>query len=116
MSRNLNTCHVEELYAKRISREKGRPSIPSRIAFGKGNGIRLSGPKPGRRRKTEKEEDKAQVYKDSCDRNMVESRNGIAKRRYGFDLIMAYLADAGKTEAALQFHVPNVAHLVLAVV
>ena len=80
-------------------------------AFCKERGIRLSGPKLGRPRKDEAEEDKAQAYRDSCDRNMVESRSGIAKRRYGLDLIMAYLAETGKTEAALQILVMNVAHL-----
>ena len=80
-------------------------------AFCKERGIRLSGPKLGRPRKDEEEEDKAQAYQDSCDRNTVESRSGIAKRRYGLNLIMAYLAETGKTEAALQILVMNVAHL-----
>lgn len=75
------------------------------------NGIRLSGPKLGRPCKVEQEADKAQVYKDSCDRNMVESRNGISKRRYGLDLIMAYLPATSETEAALQVLVMNVAYL-----
>lgn len=80
-------------------------------AFCKEHGIRLSGPRLGRPKKGEAEEDKAQAYRDSCDRNMVESRNGIAKRRYGLDRIMAYLAQTGKTEAAMQIFVMNVAHL-----
>ena len=80
-------------------------------AFCKEHGIRLSGPKLGRPRKDETEEDKSQAYKDSCERNMVEGRNGIAKRRYGLDLIMAYLAQTGKTEAALQILAMNIAHL-----
>lgn len=42
---------------------------------------------------------------------MVESRNGIAKRRCGLDLILAYLAETGKTEAALQILAMNAAHL-----
>ena len=80
-------------------------------AFCKEHGIRLSGPKLGRPRKDVTDENDAQAYKDSCDRNMVESRNGIAKRRYGLDLIMAYLAETGKTEAALLILAMNVAHL-----
>ena len=80
-------------------------------AFRKERGIRLSGPKLGRPRKDETEDDKSQAYKDSCDRNMVESRNGIGKRRYGLDLIMAYLAETGKTEAAFIILAMNVAHL-----
>ena len=80
-------------------------------AFCKAHGIRLSGPKLGRPRKDETEDDKSQAYKDSCDRNMVEGRNGIGKRRYGLDLIMAYLAETGKTEAAFIILAMNVAHL-----
>ena len=79
--------------------------------FCKEHGIRLSGPRLGRPRHDEAEEDKAQAYRDSVDRNMVESRNGIAKRRYGLSRIMAYLAQTGLTEAALQILVMNVAHL-----
>lgn len=80
-------------------------------AFCKEQGIRLSGPKLGRPRKDETDESSSQAYKDSCDRNMVESRNGIGKRRYGLDLIMAYLAETGKTEAAFIILAMNVAHL-----
>ena len=79
--------------------------------FCKEHGIRLSGPRLGRPRKDEVEEDKAQAWRDSVERNMVESRNGIAKRRYGLNRIMAYLACTGMTEAALQILVMNVAHL-----
>ena len=45
------------------------------------------------------------------ERSAVESRSGIAKRRYDLDRIMAYLAVTGLTEAAMQFLVMNVAHL-----
>ena len=79
--------------------------------FCKEHGIRLSGPRLGRPRKGVAEEDKAQAYRDSVERNVVESRNGIAKRRYGLDRMMAYLAVTGLTEAAMQFLVMNVAHL-----
>jgi transposase, IS5 family len=79
--------------------------------FCRDNGIRLSGPRLGRPRKDEQVADKAQAYKDSCERNMVESRNGISKRRYGLDLIMAYLPETSETEAALQVLVMNVAYL-----
>ena len=80
-------------------------------AFCKEHGIRLSGPKLGRPRKDETEDEKSQAYKDSCERNMVEGRNGIGKRRYGLDLIMAYLAETGKTEAAFIILAMNLAHL-----
>jgi len=42
---------------------------------------------------------------------MVESRNRIGKRRYGLNLIMSYLAETGKTEAAFIILAMNVAHL-----
>jgi len=61
--------------------------------------------------KDETEEDKSQAYRDSIERSKVESRNGIAKRRYGLDLIMAYLEETGLREAALQILAMNVAHL-----
>lgn len=79
--------------------------------FCKEHGIRLSGPRLGRPRKAETDEDKAQAYRDSVDRSMIESRHGIAKRRYGLDRIMAYLAETGMAEAAMQIPVMNVAHL-----
>lgn len=69
--------------------------------FCKEHGIRLSGPRLGRLKAEEREADREQTYRDSCDRNIVESRNGIAKRRYGLDRILAYLADTAKTESAL---------------
>jgi IS5 family transposase len=79
--------------------------------FCKEHSIRLSGPKLGRPRKDGTEENDKQAYKNSSDRNMVESRNGIGKRRYGLDLIMAYLAETGKTVAAFIILAMNVAHL-----
>lgn len=80
--------------------------------FCKQKGIRLSGPRLGRPKVSEIEDDKRQTYLDSCERNMVESRNGIVKRRYGMDRVMAYLSCTALTQAALQVFVMNVAHLI----
>lgn len=80
--------------------------------FCKQHGIRLSGPRLGRPKASEANHDKRQAYLDSCERNMVESRNGIVKRRYGMDRVMAYLSCTAMTEAALQVFVMNVAHLI----
>lgn len=116
---------IDEQYAKNFSDEKGRPQshhvLPlarstsndcrENRPFCKEQGIRLSGLILGRPRKDETDESSLQAYKDSCDRNMVESRNGIGKRRYGLDLIMAYLAETGKTEAVFIILSMNVAHL-----
>lgn len=78
--------------------------------FCKEHGIRLSGPRLGRPKADEQEADQEQAYRDSCDRNIVESRNGIAKRRYGLDRILAYLSCTAMTEAALVVLAMNAAH------
>jgi hypothetical protein len=84
------------------------------LSFCKQNGIRLSGPRLGRPKKAELEADRELAYRDSCERNMVEGRHGIAKRRYGLDLIMTRLVSTSETEAALNILVMNVAHLMRA--
>jgi len=81
------------------------------IAFCKRHGIRLSGPRLGRPKQSEIEADKAQAYKDSCDRNMVEGRIGINKQRYGLDLIYSRLTNTGEVEAAMNVLCMNVAHV-----
>jgi hypothetical protein len=81
------------------------------IAFCKKHGIRLSGPRLGRPKQSEIEADREQAYKDSCDRNMVEGRIGINKRRYGLDLIYSRLTNTGEVEAAMNVLCMNVAHM-----
>jgi len=80
-------------------------------AFCKEKGIRLSGPRLGRPKASEVEADKEQAYRDNCDRNIVESRNGIVKRRYGLNRIMAWLPQTAETEAAMNVLCMNVAHV-----
>jgi len=64
--------------------------------------IRLSGLPLGRRRSDQTDAKlQRQMYKDSCQRNAIEGRNGNAKRRFGLNLIMAKLDETSKTEAAL---------------
>lgn len=79
--------------------------------FCKEKGIRLTGPALGRP-KAEKADrkQKRQMYKDACDRNAVEGRNGNAKRRFGLDLIAAKLDETAKTEAALILIAMNAAY------
>jgi hypothetical protein len=84
------------------------------LNFCKQNGIRLSGPRLGRPKREEADADRELAYRDSCERNTVEGRHGIAKRRYGLDLIMTKLANTSETEAALNILVMNVAHLIRA--
>ena len=68
----------------------------------KERGIRLSGPPLGRRKASETDAKfKRQMYRDACERNVIEGRNGIAKRRFGLDRIFSKLDDTAKTEAAL---------------
>jgi len=82
------------------------------ISFCKEHGIRLSGPRLGRPKLSEVEADKEQAYQDSCDRNTVEGRIGIGKRRYGLDLIYARLEQTGEFEAAMNVLCMNVAHVI----
>lgn len=64
-------------------------------------GIRLSSPPLGRKRAREDVAGETrQMRKDACKRNGIESSNGVAKRRYGMDLIMANVDETAKTEAA----------------
>ncbi len=53
---------------------------------------------------------KARAYRDACERNTVEGRNGNAKHRWGLNLIMSKLDETAKTEAALNIIAMNVAH------
>ena len=81
------------------------------LKFCKEHGIRLSGPRLGRPKLAEIEADREQTYQDSCDRNIVEGRIGINKRRYGLDLIYARLENTGMFEAAMNVLCMNVAHV-----
>ena len=101
-------CYPEAILADKIYRNRENRT------FCRERSIRLSGPKLGRPKANEIEAERDQAYADSCARNIVESRNGIAKRRYGLDLIMAILPDSAQTEAAMNVFAMNVAHLLRA--
>jgi hypothetical protein len=101
------------VYPKAILADKAYRNRDN-IRFCQANGIRLTGPRLGRQRKEEVETAREQAYQDSCERNIVESRFGIGKRRYGLDLIMARLPFTAETEAALNIFVANVALLLRA--
>jgi hypothetical protein len=79
------------------------------LKFCKQNGIRLSGWKAEKHKNNVSEDE--QSYRDVCKRNIVESRNGIVKRRYGMDLIMTRIDNTSKTEAALNVLAMNIAHV-----
>jgi len=98
------------VYPKAILADKAYRNRDN-LRFCSKHGIRLSGPRLGRPPKEEIQADQAQAYHDSCQRNWIEGRNGIAKRRYGLDLILSVLPETAMTEAALNVLVMNVAHL-----
>ena len=92
--KDLHGCYPEVIQADRIYRNRNN------LAYCKEKGIRLSGPRLGRPGK-EAERDRKIEYQDSCERIIIEGRIGISKRRLGLDLIMAYLQETARTEAAL---------------
>ena len=77
----------------------------------KENGIRLSGPQLGRRKANQTDAKiQRQAYRDSCQRNAIEGRNGNAKRRFGLDRLFSKLDETAKTEAALILLAMNACH------
>ena len=91
----LYGCYPKVVQADQIYRNRDN------LTFCKQRGIRLSGPRLGRPAK-DAEWDRETEYRDRCERNIIEGRNGMAKRRFGLDLIMAVLPETALTEAALQ--------------
>jgi len=106
--RERHGVHPEAILADKTYRNR------ENINFCKENGIRLSGPRLGRPKASEIEADKEQAHKDSCERNTVESRIGVDKRRYGLDRIYARLKPTGEVEAAMNVLSMNVAHVLRA--
>ena len=47
------------------------------------------------------------MYQDACDRNVIEGKNGTAKRRYGLNGIMSKLDETSKTEAGFSILMMN---------
>lgn len=83
----------------------------SNLNYCKERNIRLSGPRLGRPKQSEIEVDKAQAYRDSCERNIVEGRFGVGKRRYGLDLILSRIPETSDVEVAMNIICMNVAHV-----
>lgn len=98
-------CYPETILADKIYQTR------SNRAYCAEHGIRLSGIPLGRRKASETDTKiHNQMYRDACERNAVEGRNGNAKRRWGLDLIMSKLDETAKTEAALNIIAMNVSH------
>ena len=74
-------------------------------------GIRLSGPKRGRKKAAVKEAERKQLYQDSCERNAVEGHFGNGKRKYGLAFIMTKLWDTTLTAISFGFFVTNMERL-----
>ena len=74
----------------------------SNLQYCKRHGIRLSGPPLGRPLKKDTDHLRKLAYQDNCERNTIEGRYGIAKRRYGMARVLPYLPETGKTQVALQ--------------
>ena len=94
-------CYPEVVQADQIYRTRDN------LAYCKRWGIRLSGPRLGRPGK-DSACDRELEYRDRCERNVIEGRNGMAKRRFGLDLIMAFLPETALTEAAFQILCMNI--------
>lgn len=97
------------VYPEAILADKIYQTMANR-KYCKEHGIRLSGPPLGRPKGGEAgKAESRQMYKDACERNAIEGRNGNLKRRYGLDLIMSKLDETAKTEAALNILAMNAA-------
>lgn len=96
--------YPEAVLADQIYRNRDNRS------YCKEHGIRLSGPRLGRPKQNEIQEDKKQAYRDSCERNAVESEFGVGKRRYGLNRIMAHLKNTSECVIAMHFFIMNMEH------
>jgi len=93
--RRLYGCYPEAVQADAIYRNR------ENLAYCKAHGIRLSGPKLGRPGKNVHHVREIEKQ-DHRERMIVEGRSGMAKRRFGLDLIFATLPETALTEAAFQ--------------
>ena len=76
------------------------------LSYCKEHGIRLSGPALGRPKKGETR-DKAQDYRDECQRVEVERRFSLAKRKCGMGLVTAKLRETAAHVIAMSVLVLN---------
>ena len=76
------------------------------LNYCKAHGIRLSGPALGRPKKDETR-DKAQDYRDECERVEVERRFSLAKRKCGMGLVTAKLRETAAHVIAMSVLVLN---------
>ena len=79
------------------------------LAYCNERGIRLSGPRLGRPPKDEKKTKahKKLTYQDSCERNEVEGKFGVAKRKFSLDCLKTKLKETSETIIGLTFFTMN---------
>jgi transposase, IS4 family len=94
-------CYPEAVLADSIFRNR------ENLAWLKLRGIRISGPKLGRKPKVVSAEVKQVERADNGERNAIEGSYGVAKRKYGLDLIRTKLENTTKSAIILQFLVMN---------
>jgi hypothetical protein len=93
-------------YPKVIIGDKAYTTNENRKYCGS-KGIRLSGPRRGRKSDEVKEAERKQLYQDGCQRNAVEGHFGNGKRKYGLALIMTKLWNTTFTAISFGFFVTN---------
>ena len=84
------------------------------LSYCRTHGIRLSGPALGRPKKGEPK-DKAQDYRDECERVEVERRFSLAKRKCGMGLVSAKLRETAADVIAMSVLVLNLRKIPCAV-
>ena len=93
-------------YPKTILADRAYPSRENRL-WCASLGIRLSGPRLGRKSTEEKLAESKQIYQDGCDRVMIEGTFGVVKRRCSLDRVMTRLPDTSMTSIAMGFFAAN---------
>ena len=93
-------------YPKTILADRAYPGRANRL-WCTSLGIRLSGPRLGRKSAEEKQAESKQIYQDGCDRVVIEGTFGVVKRRYSLDRVMTRLPDTSVTSIAMGFFAAN---------
>lgn len=93
-------------YPKTILADRAYPSRDNKL-WCASVGIRLPGPRLGRKSAAEKAEETKQIYRDSCERIAIEGEFGVVKRRYTLDHVMAKLPDTSMASIAMGFFSAN---------
>jgi hypothetical protein len=93
-------------YPEVILADRAYPTRANRT-WCKERGIRLSGPRLGRKSAATSSEEAKQLYQDGCDRNAVEGAFGVVKRKFGLHRVMTKLDGTSHTSIAMGFFVAN---------